>query len=359
MKGTGKALVVIALLLCMPAAMSVIAILGAVMHTATATAACSGDGSPADSAAPSSQPTDSPAAQNSIPANYLTLYKKAGQQYGVPWNVLAGIGKEESDHGRSTSPGVHSGQNSAGAKGPMQFLQATWNGFGIDGDDNGTKDVYSPADAIFGAANYLKHNHADRGGKPLYNAIFLYNHADWYVQDVLRYAKQYAKGGFLTSGSNTVGNSCGPGAEEPAVNGPFGQRVVAFAEHWARTNPPTPYVWGQGNEHGPTHGTGHGFTGTGFDCSGLTLYAIYQASNGKIDLPHYTFDQMADARGEKVNWDDRQPGDLIFLSNGDHVAIYAGHGKIVEAPYTGANVRIAPERSRGLVGVRRFGKGIA
>jgi hypothetical protein len=66
------------------------------------------------------QPAPSKAA-NAIPRNYLTLYQKAGQQYGIPWNVLAGIGKVESDHGRLKAPGVTSGSNPWGAAGPMQF----------------------------------------------------------------------------------------------------------------------------------------------------------------------------------------------------------------------------------------------
>ncbi|HEV2375670.1 MAG TPA: hypothetical protein VGS19_26340, partial [Streptosporangiaceae bacterium] len=60
-------------------------------------------------------------ARNSIPANYLGLYQSIGQRYSVPWAVLAGIGEVETDHGRSTLPGVHSGANSAGAAGPMQI----------------------------------------------------------------------------------------------------------------------------------------------------------------------------------------------------------------------------------------------
>ena len=67
------------------------------------------------------QPGVSAAAANSIPANYLVWYRKVGQQYGVSWTVLAGIGKVESDHGRTTLPGVHSGANAFGAAGPMQI----------------------------------------------------------------------------------------------------------------------------------------------------------------------------------------------------------------------------------------------
>ncbi|WP_055483412.1 lytic transglycosylase domain-containing protein [Sphaerimonospora mesophila] len=79
-----------------------------------------------------------------IPPDYLRLYQQAGQAYGIAWPVLASIGKVESDHGRSTAPGVHSGANRAGAMGPMQFLASTWAAYGVDGDGDGRTDVYRP-----------------------------------------------------------------------------------------------------------------------------------------------------------------------------------------------------------------------
>src|SRR5437868_8142559 len=90
-----------------------------------------------------------------IPADYLALYKKFGKKVGVQWNILAGVGKRETDHGRSTMPGARSGTNSAGAAGPMQFLIGTWggkaripvsekvNGYASDGDGDGVADVYN------------------------------------------------------------------------------------------------------------------------------------------------------------------------------------------------------------------------
>ena len=66
------------------------------------------------------QPAGSAKAK-SIPANYLYWYKQVGQQYGVPWTILAGIGTVESDNGQTTLPGVHSGSNAFGAAGPMQI----------------------------------------------------------------------------------------------------------------------------------------------------------------------------------------------------------------------------------------------
>jgi hypothetical protein len=131
-------------------------------------------------------------AQRDIPAAYLPLYQAAADSCpGLPWSVLAAIGKVESDHGRSPAPGVTSGANFAGAAGPMQIgvggkAGNTFAGYAVDADGGGA-DVYNPADAIFTAANYLCQNGGGEGGD-LSRAVFAYNHADWYVTKVLAIA---------------------------------------------------------------------------------------------------------------------------------------------------------------------------
>lgn len=126
-----------------------------------------------------------------IPPPMLELYRRAAEACsGLSWTVLAAIGSVETSHGRAELPGVRTGANSAGAMGPMQFLGATWAAYGADGDGDGRRDVYNPADAVFGAARYL----CDGGaGQPsgLAPAIWAYNHADWYVQAVLEVAAGY------------------------------------------------------------------------------------------------------------------------------------------------------------------------
>ena len=72
----------------------------------------------------------------------------------------------------------------------MQFLPSTWETYGLDANGDGRKDPYNPVDAICAAAHYLK---AAGGSKDLYNAILAYNHADWYAQEVLTYARAYGK----------------------------------------------------------------------------------------------------------------------------------------------------------------------
>jgi hypothetical protein len=118
-------------------------------------------------------------ATQDIPANYLAWYMAAAQTCpGLPWSVLAGIGKVESDHGRSALPGVHSGASSAGAKGPMQLLPATFAQYAVNADPGQLLTPYDPADAIYTAARMLCADGA-RGGTQagIQQAIFDYNHA--------------------------------------------------------------------------------------------------------------------------------------------------------------------------------------
>ena len=149
--------------------------------------------------------TPSPQAQQDIPPQLLPVYQTAADSCpGLPWSVLAAIGKVETDHGRSTAPGVRSGANFAGAAGPMQIgiggkAGNTFAGYAIDADGGGAS-VYSPVDAIFTAANYLCQNGAGRGAD-VAGAIFAYNHADWYVTKVLAIASTYAASQGLPPGA--------------------------------------------------------------------------------------------------------------------------------------------------------------
>jgi Transglycosylase SLT domain len=119
-----------------------------------------------------------------IPPFLLPIYQACGTEYGIPWEVLASINKIE------TAFGTNLNVSSAGAVGWMQFLPSSWETFGVDANGDGRQDPYNPVDAICAAAHYLK---LAGGNKDLYNAIFAYNHADWYVQEVLLYARAYGK----------------------------------------------------------------------------------------------------------------------------------------------------------------------
>ncbi|HYZ18574.1 MAG TPA: lytic murein transglycosylase [Gaiellaceae bacterium] len=114
------------------------------------------------------------------------LWQRAGATYGIPWEVLAAINKIESNFGRNMGP------SSAGAIGWMQFMPSTWLRWGTDANGDGLADPWNAEDAVYSAARYL----AAAGGRTdLERGIFAYNHAQWYVDDVLRLARLYGHGG--------------------------------------------------------------------------------------------------------------------------------------------------------------------
>jgi hypothetical protein len=130
-------------------------------------------------------------AEREIPPSYLRLYEQAAQRYGLSWAILAGIGKVECDHGRDPAPSCtrQGVVNAAGAGGPMQFLASTWARYGVDADGDGPPDRWDPADAIYGAANYLRASGAPGDYE---QAIYAYNHASWYVAEVESWAASYS-----------------------------------------------------------------------------------------------------------------------------------------------------------------------
>ena len=167
----------------------------------------------------------SPQARTDIPATYLALYQAAAANCaGLSWAVLAGIGKVESDHGRSRLPGVRQGSNGAGAQGPMQFLPATFARYAAPPPPGGLDppSPFDPPDAIYAAARMLCANGAHHN-TDLYAAIWSYNHSDVYVSNVLDHARRY-----------TTANSGTPPASPGALPGP---RVGAAASR----PPPRPY----------------------------------------------------------------------------------------------------------------------
>src|SRR5918995_2220095 len=114
------------------------------------------------------------------------LWLRAGSAYGIPWEVLAAINKIESNFGRNMGP------SSAGAVGWMQFMPDTWLRWGTDGDGDRIADPWDPQDGVYSAARYL----AVAGGPAdLRRSVFAYNHAEWYVDDVLELAAIFGQGG--------------------------------------------------------------------------------------------------------------------------------------------------------------------
>jgi Transglycosylase SLT domain len=123
------------------------------------------------------------------PTTYLELFQQSAARYcpGLSWTVLAAIGQIESGDGANVGP------SSAGALGPMQFLPSTWAAWGITAfGEPGPPNIMDPYDAVPSAARYLcAAGAATPGG--LAGAILAYNHATWYVNEVLALAAQYAR----------------------------------------------------------------------------------------------------------------------------------------------------------------------
>lgn len=252
--------------------------------------------------------TPTAVATTQIPPAYLGWYQAAAAACPMPWAILAAVGQVESDQGRdkATSP--------AGAVGPMQFEPATWARWGVDGDGDGRKDPRDPADAIPAAADYLCSLGVARDP---HDALVAYNCGNagpacqtasaGYAATVLALAAGYA----TTTGTSPVAQQA---------------TQVALAQVG------TPYLWG---------GTGTG----GFDCSGLVQYAYARAG---LTLPR-TAQQQYDATPKLPAGAGLQPGDLVFFGAGpravDHVGIALGDGTMVDAPHTGALVRIEADRT--------------
>ena len=300
------------------------------------------------------QPGVSTEAANSIPASYLKWFQKAGLQYNIPRPVLAGIGKVESDDGRTTLTGVISGSNNFGAAGPMQIgidgasgnqwgglprhpASMAVTGVATDEDGDGVANVYDPADAIGGAAKYLVAHGAQQN---IPAAIFAYNHANWYVEEVLSWASTYASGGFtvsdVTQGANAgavAGNGgssqlCSQNGQLAAFVAP--NAIVSSAVNYAEGQLGKPYLFG---------GTGP----AAFDCSGLVMMA-YRAAG--VNIPRTSQAQWIAL--PKVPAAKVVPGDLVFFAGSDgtptspgHVGLVIGKNTMIEAYATGTPVRVS------------------
>jgi murein DD-endopeptidase MepM/ murein hydrolase activator NlpD len=131
--------------------------------------------------------TSAPLSPQQVPLSTLhVLWQQAGSAYGIPWQVLASINKIESNFGQNMGP------SSAGAVGWMQFMPSTWLRWGFDADGDGIADPWNATDAIYAAARYLA---AAGGQTDIARGVFAYNHADWYVREVLDLAQVYGHGG--------------------------------------------------------------------------------------------------------------------------------------------------------------------
>jgi hypothetical protein len=141
-----------------------------------------------------------------VPKKLIPIYQRASAKYRLgpkgP-SILAAINWVE------TGFGTNLGVSSAGAVGWMQFMPETWAAYGVDADGDGAKNPEDPEDAIHAAAKYLRASGAPGNWR---DAIFSYNHAEWYVEKVNRAAARYAE---ATGEPASVGEAGGCAAGVP------------------------------------------------------------------------------------------------------------------------------------------------
>jgi membrane-bound lytic murein transglycosylase B len=114
---------------------------------------------------------------HSDPSDFDQIYKQAGMQFGIPWQLIKAVHYVETGCSGSTAK-----RSYAGAQGPMQFMPGTWRAYGVDGNGDGVKDINNVVDAIYGAANLLARGGAAGGN--IDGALFNYNHSNSYVNKV-------------------------------------------------------------------------------------------------------------------------------------------------------------------------------
>ena len=125
----------------------------------------------------------------------------------------------------------------------MQFMPGTWASMGVDGDGDGRADIHNDADSIHSAAHYLTKSGVSAGAAGVRQALFAYNHVDWYVNDVLYYASRYGGGSVPVDTNN-----CGGGTSNPKLPSLTSERV-AIVLAWAKSHDGDSYRMGAAGPH--------------------------------------------------------------------------------------------------------------
>ncbi|MCG0066002.1 bifunctional lytic transglycosylase/C40 family peptidase [Streptomyces tricolor] len=285
--------------------------------------------------------------KNGVPPQYAPLILQAAADCeGLPPAVLAAQLKQESGFDPTvTSP--------VGAQGIAQFMPGTWPTWAVDGNGDGRKDPYDPADAIPAQGAFMcsllkqARKHPDYNGSPIELALAGYNagfgrvdeyrgvpprsFADgqtyYYVQNIMAMSAQFSAPAASEDGKLPAGYELPAGTPQQ----------VRVAVAWALKQRGGWYHLGgdctKALGHDPAHWC---------DCSSLMQQA-YRAAG--VNIPRVTYDQVA--VGTRVDIDHPKPGDLVFNAGSDgsdarpgHVGMYIGNGLIVEAPRTGLKTRI-------------------
>lgn len=220
------------------------------------------------------------------PKSLVKIYRAAAQHYHIPWQVLAAINYVETGYGRdlAVSP--------AGAIGWMQFMPSTWSQYGqavnLQGQPaGGMPNPWDPTDAIFAAARYLVAAGAQHN---LPRAVYAYNHAGWYVQEVLSIAEQITRSG-LKAGSAAA-------------------HKISAMTTMARLLNGLPYVWGGGH-------SAFSLVSGGYDCSGFVSAVLHAA--GYLAIPQTT-QTLPDQVGMKPG-----PGRYVTILDRTDAGISSDH----------------------------------
>ncbi len=225
-----------------------------------------------------------------VPATIMDLYVAAGQKYDVPWPLLAGVGMEETGQGRNNH------QSTAGAQGLMQFMPATFARYGVDGNGDGKIDIHNHADSAYSTAHALSEFGVKDGAAGVRKALLSYNHATWYVNDVLYYAAGYAAGSGGVACTSTSNDAAGPAQTAGVVT-------------WARDQVGHTYRFGA---DGPDTWDSSSFVQTAYARIGVKAPRTAQAQRN----------WLASGSGVRVKPGQEKAGDLIFENS------YLGPDKI-------------------------------
>ncbi|WP_277994225.1 bifunctional lytic transglycosylase/C40 family peptidase [Streptomyces sp. MST-110588] len=276
-------------------------------------------------------------AKGAVPASYQPLVQKWGALCPAinPALLAAQLYQESGWNPRAQSP--------AAAQGIAQFIPGTWQTHGIDGNGDGKRDVWDPADAIPSAASYdceLAKYVAKVPGDPTKNMLAAYNAGAYRViaaggVPAIRETQNYVR--VITTLAKSF--EAPVGRVEPS-------RQAAAAIYFAQEQLGKKYLWG---------GDGTPEQGGRFDCSGLTKAAYHSVG---IELPRVANDQWNAGPHPKRN--ELLPGDLVFFAYDlndprsiHHVGIYVGGGYMINAPYTGAVIRFDKIDTPDYIGATR------
>ncbi|UQB75958.1 peptidoglycan DD-metalloendopeptidase family protein (plasmid) [Rhodococcus ruber] len=269
-----------------------------------------------------------------VPAEFEPWLRRAGAVCPEIDSALLAAQLQQENNFRH---GPNAPVSPAGAVGPAQFMPGTWATWGKDHDGDGTADPNSIGDAVISQAHFMCALYQDISevpGDPIELTLAAYNAGPGAVllhRGIPPYAETQNYVAKITAARAAFTNPNSRGRFMPNASDGNGQVVAAAREYLG-----TPYVWGGGGIGGPSGG--------GFDCSGLTSFAVHAASAGKISLPRTSEQQWT--VGVEVPIEKAQPGDLVFGSWGPagpgHVGIYSGNGQMVHAPTTGDVVTEAP-----------------